>query len=201
MGELATEINAMCDRLARGEPPRRHGGCGTGRGARAAPAHGASGHVGQLAAGVAMELGTPLGVGLGPRELLASGDASSGDAEANGRIILEQTDRMTAIIQQLLDFSRPAGYEDRARQPGAGDTQTLDLIAPAAERANVTIECSPERPVFARVDTSQIQQVLANVFMNGIQAMPRGGRLRVTVVPAPPSAPRAGMHRRASTCA
>ncbi|TMA94149.1 MAG: HAMP domain-containing protein [Deltaproteobacteria bacterium] len=181
MGELATEINAMCDRLA--EANRR---VATEAAARVAALEQLR-HterlaiVGQLAAGVAHELGTPLGVVSARAELLASGDVSAADAGANARIILEQTDRMTAIIQQLLDFSRR-----RATKIGLANleqviTQTLDLIAPAAERANVTIECSPERPVFARVDTSQIQQVLANVFMNGIQAMPRGGRLRVTV--------------------
>jgi signal transduction histidine kinase len=86
---------------------------------------------------------------------------------------------MTAIIQQLLDFSR-------RREPKMGlanlaqvVTRTLDLIAPVAERGHVTIECATEGPAFARVDQNQLQQVLANLFMNAIQAMPHGGRLRV----------------------
>ena len=57
--------------------------------------------------------------------------------------------------------------------------RTLDLISPVAERANVRLECAASGPLFARLDQNQIQQVLANVFMNGIQAMPGGGRLRV----------------------
>src|SRR5437016_2774104 len=106
MGELATEINAMCDRLA--EANRRVAKEAAARVAALEQLRHTErlATVGQLAAGVAHELGTPLGVVSARAELLASGDVSAADAGANARIILEQTDRMTAIIQQLLDFSR-----------------------------------------------------------------------------------------------
>jgi len=49
----------------------------------------------------------------------------------------------------------------------------------------VTIELkSPEGLLPVRVDPSQIQQALANIVMNGIQAMPGGGRLLVSIEPA-----------------
>jgi two-component system, NtrC family, sensor kinase len=137
--------------------------------------------VGQLAAGVAHELGTPLSVVSARAELLASGDASAVEAGKNGRIILEQADRMTGIIQQLLDFSRRRGPKMELANLARVTAQTLDLISPVAERARVTIDYTVGGPVFARVDASQIEQVLANMFMNGIQAMPNGGRLRVSV--------------------
>src|SRR5207245_1601385 len=97
----------------------------------------------------------------------------------NGRTILEQADRMTRIIQQLLDFSRRRGTTMGLANLEQLVRRTLDLISPVAERANVRLECAASGPLFARLDQNQIQQVLANVFMYGIQAMPGGGRLRV----------------------
>jgi len=181
IGELATEINAMCDRLA--EANRRAAAETQARVAALEQLRHTErlALVGQLAAGVAHELGTPLSVVSARAELLASGDASAVEAGKNGRIILEQADRMTGIIQQLLDFSRRRGPKMELANLARVTAQTLDLIAPVAERARVTIDYTVGGPVFARVDASQIEQVLANMCMNGIQAMPNGGRLRVSV--------------------
>src|SRR5258705_297136 len=65
--------------------------------------------VGQLVAGVAHELGTPLNVVTARAELLVADGVPPPDPVTNGRTILEQADRMTRIIQQLLDFSRRSG--------------------------------------------------------------------------------------------
>ncbi len=181
IGELAQEINAMCDRIAEANrklaeetdaritalEQLRH----TDRLAT----------VGQLAAGVAHELGTPLGVISARAELIAA-DAASADALKNARIIVDQSDRVADIIRQLLDFSRR-----RTARPSLVDlrhivTQTLDLLSSAAEKARVAVSCqTPAEPVLGTVDPSQVQQALTNVILNGIQAMPRGGTLRVTV--------------------
>jgi signal transduction histidine kinase len=178
MGDLAAEINAMCDRIA--EANRR----AAAETAARIDALEQLRHterlatVGQLAAGVAHELGTPLNVVSARAELLVGG-VPTADAAANGRVILEQTDRMTRIIHQLLDFSRRCGPTMGLANLVQVVGRTLELVAPAAERARVAVESTTRGPLFARLDQSQIEQVLANVFMNGIQAMPRGGRLRV----------------------
>jgi len=180
MGELADEINTMCDRIA--EANRRAADEAAGRIAALEQLRHSErlATVGQLAAGVAHELGTPLNVVSARAELLV-GRMSPADSAASGRIILEQTDRMTRIIQQLLDFSRRRGPTMGLANLEQLVSRTLDLITPAAERAKVRVECAARGPLFARLDQSQIQQVLANVVMNGIQAMPGGGRLRVGV--------------------
>ncbi len=87
---------------------------------------------------------------------------------------------MTGIVQQLLDFSRRRGPKMGLANLEHVVERTVDLVFPAAERAHVTVERAASGPLFARVDQSQMQQVLANVLMNGIQAMPNGGRLRIS---------------------
>jgi len=181
MGELAAEINAMCDRIA--EANRRVADETAARVAALEQLRHSErlATVGQLAAGVAHELGTPLNVVTARAELLVAGTASAADAAANGRTILEQADRMTRIIQQLLDFSRRGGPKMGLANLEQLVARTLDLVSPAAERARVRVERVASAPVFARFDQSQMQQVLANVLMNGIQAMPAGGRLRIAL--------------------
>jgi signal transduction histidine kinase len=181
MGELAGEINAMCVRIA--EANQR---AATESAARVAALEQLRhtdrlATVGQLAAGVAHELGTPLNVISVRAELLLAGHTAPADAAANGRIILEQTDRMTAIVQQLLDFSRRRGPKMGLANLEQVVDRAVDLVFPAAERAHVSVEHAAAGLFFARIDPSLMQQVLANVLMNGIQAMPNGGRLRVSV--------------------
>src|SRR5437867_7299448 len=181
MGELAAEINAMCDRIA--EANRRVVDETAARVAALEQLRHTErlATVGQLAAGVAHELGTPLNVVTARAELLAEGTASTADATANGRTILEQADRMTGIVQQLLDFSRRRGPKMGLANLEQLVARTLELVSPVAERAKVRVERVASAPVFARLDQSQMQQVLANVLMNGIQAMPAGGRLRIAL--------------------
>src|SRR3989442_15899715 len=109
MGDAAPEINERGDRIA--EANRRAADEAAARFA-ALEQHRHSERlatVGQLDAGVAHELGTPLNVVTARAELLVADGAPPPDPVTNGRTILEQADRMTRIIQQLLDFSRRSG--------------------------------------------------------------------------------------------
>jgi signal transduction histidine kinase len=181
MGDLACEINAMCVRLAEASE----------RVARETAARidalerlrhtDRLATVGQLAAGLAHELGTPLSVISARAELLVAGDAPPRDAAASGRIILEQADRVIGIMQQLLDFSRRRGPKMSLVNIEHVVDRTIDLIRPTAERAHVSVEHAAGGPFFVRLDQSHMEQALANVLMNGIQAMPNGGRLCVAV--------------------
>lgn len=138
--------------------------------------------IGQLASGVAHELGTPLSV-VGVRaRLIASGEATGVEAEANARIILDQSARMTAIVRQLLDYARRQGSHAGLIDLRHAVTASLGMLEPLAEKHGVRMALTlPDAPVLVRVDQTQLQQIVTNVAMNGIQAMAHGGALTVEV--------------------
>ena len=201
IGELAGDINSMCAQI----------GAANQRLAEETEGHILAleqlrhaerlATVGRLAAGVAHELGTPLNVISARAEVLAGRELAHGEVAKNAVIIGEQADRISAIIQQLLDFSRR-----RSVTPGLANlphlvTRALDLLSSAAKRAGVRMHSDPGREaLMVRVDQNQILQALTNVMMNAIQAMPQGGELRVStaacqVTPPPDVGGPAGDYR------
>jgi len=141
------------------------------------------GVVGQLAAGVAHELGTPLNVILGHAEMIDSDDVSRAMLHASSRTILGQAEKMIGIIRGLLDFSRRGGSARSEVDLGALATSAASLVRTLAAKQAVEVELNlPEgAPITVLGNQTELEQVLLNLMMNGAQAMPDGGRLRVTV--------------------
>jgi signal transduction histidine kinase len=141
--------------------------------------------VGKLASGVAHELGTPLNVVWARAKMVSSLGTATGsvDTANNGRIIAEQCENMTKIIRQLLDFARPRSPR-KARVDLCQLVQhVLTLLSPMAQKKKVSFVTPVETTtaLTAEIDANQIQQVLLNLVMNGIQAMGAGGALTVQV--------------------
>jgi len=138
--------------------------------------------VGQLAAGVAHELGTPLSVVSARAQLISSTEMPRVAVAGNADIIVEQADRMTEIIQQLLDFSRRRAVKLSLVSLQPIVTRTFDLLSAVAERAHVVLRCDAvDTPLLSYIDQNQMQQALTNIILNGIQAMPTGGPLTVSI--------------------
>ncbi|MEO6950862.1 MAG: HAMP domain-containing sensor histidine kinase [Polyangia bacterium] len=137
--------------------------------------------VGKLASGIAHELGTPLNVVAGRGQLIAARDSVGEEAVEGARIIVDQANRMTQIIRQLLDFARP-GRARRARvQLEALAAQTERLLRPLAQKRGVVITLVQSAATSADLDEGQIQQALTNLIVNAIQATATGGRVVITL--------------------
>jgi len=147
--------------------------------------------LGEMAAGVAHEVRNPLNSIRGFAQLLGEEDPVRRDPKAAEYlgIIIEEVDRMNGIVSDLLDFARQRELT-LARTDVASLLRALaGEMAPAARAARVEIVCEPATSLPpARANADKLKQVFLNVAKNGIEAMPKGGRLSIQakVVPAAP---------------
>jgi signal transduction histidine kinase len=136
--------------------------------------------IGQLASGLAHEIGTPLNIISGRAELMKRRLDDKQGLEKNLDVILHQTDRITKIIQQLLGFVRKKKPEQRPLDLGPLLETTLDFLDQQIQRQKIRVvkELKDQlSPVTG--DPDQLQQVFLNLILNAIQSMPKGGELRL----------------------
>lgn len=140
--------------------------------------------VGQISAGLAHEIGSPLQILSGRARALLARDHSAEETRKHARILAEQTDRITRIVEQLLQFARrrPAHFTTASMEEPV--QAVLDLLDHAARRRGVTIDlvCDGDLPkVIADVD--QIQQIVLNLAKNALEASAPGGHIVLRLSP------------------
>ena len=136
--------------------------------------------VGQLAAGVAHELSEPLANILGFAQLAAKGSQLDEQTHRDLDRIVTASLYAREIIKKLMFFSRPAAARFERANLNAIVEDVLSLLESRLERGDVMLEraLSAEPPEL-RAEIAQIQQILVNLIINALQAMPNGGRLRI----------------------
>ena len=140
--------------------------------------------VGGLASGIAHELGTPLNVVSGRAGLITTGDLTKQEIMESAEIIKTQSERMTAIIRQLLNFARRNSPKKTMIDLRQIVLQTINLMTPLAQKQKAKLcFASEDVTAMAKIDTGQIQQVLTNLIVNALQAMPQGGNIEVGIRP------------------
>jgi signal transduction histidine kinase len=139
--------------------------------------------VGRLAAGIAHEIGTPLNVVSGRAGLIRSGKLSQQELEESAAAIQSESNRIAGIVRQLMDFARHNPPKRTSTDLRVLIERTIELLKTLAAKNGVTLELkiASESPFTAFADESQIQQVLTNLIMNAIQAMPDGGNVEIQV--------------------
>lgn len=139
--------------------------------------------VGLVAAGIAHELNSPLMAIVTFAHMVQKRLPPDSQEYADIRMILHEANRCAAIVRTLLDFSR-----DQSQEPHIELCEAPKLIDRALEILKVEIRSRgietdltiPDDLPFVEANAVQLTQVLVNLLLNAIQAMPEGGRITVT---------------------
>jgi len=138
--------------------------------------------VGQLTAGIVHDVKNPLAVIKGlAEELAAEGDLDAFSIEGL-ETIRDSASKANTIVTDLLKFARQSTPEMQTRDMCATLESVFRLTEYLLRKGNVTLV--PDLPltsVMATYDAQQIEQVLINLVMNAVQAMPEGGTLDVSL--------------------
>lgn len=135
--------------------------------------------VGRLAAGIAHEIGNPIGIILGYLEIIRKGDITESDRKDFIDRVETEITRINVIIRQLLDFSRPSS--DKKMESDLHDLihNTLEILKPQSMMDGIDVTLSLRASGHeVMADSNQLQQVFLNIMMNAADAMSEEGANR-----------------------
>jgi two-component system, NtrC family, sensor kinase len=137
--------------------------------------------VGQLTASIAHEINNPIAVIQGNLDLVRTqlSPPAAAAVQAELRLIDEQVERMRLIVTQLLQFARPSEYAgyiapvDTARVA----EDCLVLVAHLLSKSGIEVRRDFQATRQPGINRNELQQVLVNLMVNAVHAMPAGGVL------------------------
>jgi two-component system NtrC family sensor kinase len=138
--------------------------------------------LGELTAGVAHEINNPIAVIQGNMDVLRQelgSDVSRVQVEVD--LVLEQTDRIHAIVDKLLRYSRPSEYASKLQEvePNRLIDETLVLVEHELAAKSLQVDTDYEATNSITIDAQELQQVLVNLLVNAAHASDTGGRIAI----------------------
>ncbi|MDD5171323.1 MAG: ATP-binding protein [Syntrophales bacterium] len=137
--------------------------------------------IGEMAAGLAHEIRNPLASISGSIQML-KGDLSHNETNARlMQIILRGKDQLESFLKDFLLIARPApGVREQldVRETIRDAMESLQCVDDWHEPVNVVMHLG-DNPLYVEINRTEIRQVIWNVILNALQAMPEGGELRV----------------------
>jgi signal transduction histidine kinase len=136
--------------------------------------------VGEMAAIMAHEVRTPLGILHTSAQMLQREPLLSAEGLELTRFMLDESARLERLISTLLECARPRPPRMRSCDVHAIVRRVADLLATQARKKNIRLGCSlkAENSTTA-CDEELLMQVFLNLVMNAIQITPSGGRVEV----------------------
>ena len=136
--------------------------------------------IGEITAGVAHEINNPVAVMQGNLEVIRDAMGDRADlAKTEFRLVDQQLHRISDIVTRLLQFAKPGEYARLAEEYDAAEivTDTLPLVEHLLNKTTIAIEKEYDATRLIVMNRTELQQVLVNLMVNAIHAMPDGGTL------------------------
>ncbi len=136
--------------------------------------------IGRFAAGVAHEVGNPLGAILGYAGILQKEGMGHEESKDYLKRIEKEIERINRIVRELLDFARPSKFEIKEVEVNKVIESALSLLSYQKNFKNIEtrLDLQNDLPMI-NGDESQLSQVFINIILNAIDAMPAGGTLTI----------------------
>jgi signal transduction histidine kinase len=167
LGALATSFNAMAAELARAQDDLLVA-------AKFA-------FVGEIAAGIAHEVRTPLGIIRGSAQMLArTVPPELPECGELAEMIVGEVDRLGRVVTGLLELARPRTPSFEPTSLATVLARALDFLENQAREKGIEVRRQLDESLpLARCDPEQIYQVALNLILNALQILPAGGHVRV----------------------
>jgi PAS domain S-box-containing protein len=133
-----------------------------------------------LTTGIAHDVGAPMTVILGYAEMMQKSLIDEKNKRRAG-IIVEQVNRISELIQALLNMARPGARAFISVELGQILDKSLEFYREKLRSRGIEVERSFEAVPPVAGDPDRLQQVFLNLVINAADAMPDGGALRVTL--------------------
>jgi two-component system sensor histidine kinase PilS (NtrC family) len=137
--------------------------------------------VGRMAANIAHEIRNPLASLTGAIEVLTSPHTAEDARERLSQIVARESERLNHIIKNFLEYARPAPLSIAIFDVAAAAEEVLLLLEHRASPGSLKVMREFPPSVLWPVDPQQFRQILWNLCLNAVEAMPEGGELRVAV--------------------
>ena len=145
----------------------------------------ASQNAGQFSSDVSHELRTPLAIIRRELEALRYDKALSFDNQNRLGSILEEIERLSAIVESLLTIARLEGGEAKTENQLINLSKlvhsTIEQMQLLADEKRISVSISARDSVFVRGDVARLKQIIVNLFDNAVKYTPNGGYIEISV--------------------
>jgi len=136
------------------------------------------------AAGLAHETKNPLNIVRGLAQMIFKAEETPPPVREKSRAILEETDRVTAQLNEFINYSRPREVRRTVVALGALVNEVVRALGYDIEEKAIKVELTADLPTI-EADEQLLRQTLFNLILNATQAVERGGQIRVSATKQP----------------